>query len=362
MDVELVAFLRRYAPFARGDCAAARPVDSFAIDLHPFAHFLQSLDGDGREFAVGLRADVHEEVGIFAGSFHQIMNQFFCRFIILIGDAVAPGMVHGFTRLKRQRGYLLSRRIARFILAREVALEELEVFTGVGGTVMVVANHARRLELMDEGVLFLELPVERFGLVPDTVEPDGTDFAVVRQQLGQLVVHELVVGIPVFLALFAARSVSGVAHGVVRATPVEVRIIEMELDALLVAFVGQFFNQIPFKRRGIDDIIVRLLRVEHREAVVVARGDADILRTGGFDGRDPFRRVELDGVEARSQLRVFLPIQVLVVHHPFAVAQHTVDAVVEEDAEFVVLELFARLEVFRARRVSAGSLRYGRDA
>ena len=95
---------------------------------------------------------------------------------------------------------------------------------------------------------------------------------------------------------------------------------------------------------------------------MVARGDADILRTGGFDGRDPFRRVELDGVEARSQLRVFLPIQVLVVHHPFAVAQHTVDAVVEEDAEFIVLELFARLEVFRARRVFAGSLRYGRDA
>ena len=95
---------------------------------------------------------------------------------------------------------------------------------------------------------------------------------------------------------------------------------------------------------------------------MVARGDTDILRTGSLDGRDPLRGVELDGVEGRGELRVLLPIQVLVVHHPFAVAQHTVDAVVEEDAEFVVLELFARLEVFRARRVSAGSLRYGRDA
>ena len=55
---------------------------------------------------------------------------------------------------------------------------------------------------------------------------------------------------------------------------------------------------------------------------------------------------------ARRQLGVLVAVNLLVEHHPLAVGQHRVDAPVDKDAEFVVLELLASLEVFLAGDIS----------
>ena len=59
--------------------------------------------------------------------------------------------------------------------------------------------------------------------------------------------------------------------------PVELRVVEEELDALLVALVGQHLQHVLLVGRAVDDVPVGDLRVEHREAVVVLAGDGDVL-------------------------------------------------------------------------------------
>ena len=65
---------------------------------------------------------------------------------------------------------------------------------------VIVTNQAGGLQAVDERVLLVQLPVKggRVGVVlPLAVKPDGAHGAVVGQQLGQLVVHELVIVGPV---------------------------------------------------------------------------------------------------------------------------------------------------------------------
>ena len=65
---------------------------------------------------------------------------------------------------------------------------------------VVVAYEACGLQAVDEGILLVQLPVKWRGIsimFPLAVKPDGAHGAVVGQQFGQLIVHELVVLGPV---------------------------------------------------------------------------------------------------------------------------------------------------------------------
>ena len=53
----------------------------------------------------------------------------------------------------------------------------------------------------------------------------------------------------------------------------------MDADALLVALVSKILNDVTLERCGVHDVIVRILGMEHREALVVSGGEADILCT-----------------------------------------------------------------------------------
>ena len=66
----------------------------------------------------------------------------------------------------------------------------------------------------------------------------------------------------------------------------------MECDALPVAFVRQFFQYVASEGGGIHDVVVRPLRVEHREAFMVAGCEADVSCPGSLDGGDPFTCIE----------------------------------------------------------------------
>src|SRR5581483_12026087 len=167
----------------------------------------------------------------------------FARALVgIIHQIEAPALVHGVTSLVghiARRGFVKSRRV----LSGQIALKGLCVFARPGTLMMIGNNQGLRLETMDEAVSIVELPVGvRF--VPHAVEPDATDFAIIRKQFGQLAVHEIEILVPV-AAFRASRSVASAAERiVVGMVPVELRIVEKNLDPLLVAFIYELANDI----------------------------------------------------------------------------------------------------------------------
>ena len=301
--------------------------------------------------SVRLRPYVHKQVGTLAGSPHEQSYERCVRLVVLVAHLISPHSVHRLTCFQRQTAYLAFVRKARGVLARQVALKHLEVFALNRRPVVVVAYEACRLQAVYHGILLAQAPVE-VGLVPHSVKPYCAYLAVVGQQLGQLVVHKLIVALPIAVVL-SARPVARVAQRiVVFARPVEVRVIQMKLYALLVALVCQLLYHVASEGRGVNNVIVGIFCVEHREAVVVACGDAYIPRSCLLDGLNPFARVEARGVESRCGLGILVAVEPAAVEIPLALSEKAVDAPVEEYSELVVAKLFARLQVFGRRHVA----------
>ncbi len=86
-------------------------------------------------------------------------------------------------------------------------------------------------------------------------------------------------------------------------------------------------------------------------------GNGDVFHAGGFDERDPFCRIEFGRIELGRQLLVFTERDLVVVHDPFAFAQHAVDAPVNEEPEFSVLKPLSRFEILLRRLITRLSFR-----
>ena len=212
---------------------------------------------------------------------------------------------------------------------------------------MVVANETGGLQTVDEGILLGQLPVEVgvFLVVPPSVKPDGTNLTIVGKQLGQLVVHKLVIALPVALGAGSAGSSSGASPGVVLAIPVQMRVVEMEGDALAMTLVGEFLENVTLEGSAVYNIIIAVLGLEHRETLVMTSGEADVLGTRRLDSADPLGSVKLSGVETFSELRILMIVQVLVGHSPLASGKHTVEPPVEEDTKAHVAEFLSGLQI-----------------
>ena len=92
---------------------------------------------------------------------------------------------------------MFSREACR-VLSRQILLEELKVFEADRRAMMVVSYEASGLQTLDEGILFLESPVEfLLFVVPHSIEPNGSNRAVIGQKLSQLTVHESIVAVPI---------------------------------------------------------------------------------------------------------------------------------------------------------------------
>src|SRR5205085_4952521 len=116
-----------------------------------------------------------------------------------------------------------------------------------------------------------------------------------------------------------AAGVTGAAEWpVVGVVPVELRIIEKELDSFASALVRQLLQWIARERRPIHDVVARRLRRKHREAVVMATRDRDVSDAGPFREQHPFARVELYGIERRREPLVAVDVDAAILHHPFA--------------------------------------------
>ena len=213
---------------------------------------------------------------------------------------------------------------------------------------VVVADKAGGLQTVNEGILLVELPVEgrRVGIVlPLTVKPDGADWTIVGEQFGQLVVHEFVILRPVGGSGIVGQFILVASQRIVQPMPVQVGIVEMQFDAMALAGVGKFLEDVTLEGGGIDDIIVADCTLEHRETVVMARGDGNIAGTGVLDGAHPLVGIKARGIEACRQLGILVAVDVLVEHDPLAVGEHRIDAPMDEDTKFIVLELLTGTQV-----------------
>ena len=230
------------------------------------------------------------------------------------------------------------------VLSRKVTLEDLDVFALEGRLMVVVGHEAAGLQAVDEGVLGWELPVEglRVGIVvPPSVEPDGSDRAVVGEELGELRVHKAVIALPVGLMGGAARPESGATQGIVGAIPVQMRVVEMQPDAVVGAGLGELADDVAPEGCGFYYVIRTGCRIEQRESVVMTGGDGDVSGSCGLDGCHPLVGIEVGGVEGLRELGVFVAVDVAIGHDPFAGSYHGVEPPMEKDAEFGVLKFGA---------------------
>ena len=251
--------------------------------------------------------------------------------------------------------------VTGFVLSGDVAFEYLDVLSGNGHAVMVIGHQTGRLKGMDKLVDALIAPVEvhfqRLALLwflnlgPVAVEPDAADGAVVGEKFGNLLTHEVqVMGI---IGLGIA-----VAAGIVVAAPVQQGIIEIQADSLCVAGVGQLLDGIPVPGRGVHHIVGRGLGGEHGEAVMVTGGDGDILGAGSLDLAHPLPGVESGRIETARIRGIRFIRDLLIVHHPFALGQHGIHAPVDENAEFLVAELFLGSHRFRSGNIPLDAFLY----
>jgi hypothetical protein len=134
--------------------------------------------------------------------------------------------------------------------------------------------------------------------------------------------------------------------------PIEVRIVEEDLQALLVALVGQLAHHVAFEGGPVDDVPIGVLRIEEAKPVVMFGRHRDVAHAGAFGHCNPDSRIELRGVERGRQLLVLADRRLVIVHHPFAVAQLAVDAPMDEQSELGILKPSACLQVLGRRLIS----------
>src|SRR5579875_3355947 len=71
------------------------------------------------------------------------------------------------------------------------------------------------------------------------------------------------------------------------------RIIETQLDPLLLRFLGERLQGIALERRCVHDIERIRLRIEHGKAIVMLRGYDDVFHARRFRQSYPGMRIEL---------------------------------------------------------------------
>src|SRR5262245_48892557 len=144
---------------------------------------------------------------------------------------------------------------------------------------------------------------------------------------------------------------------VVWVVPVELGMIEEELETLLPALVSQHFEDVLLVWSAIHDVIVRHLGIEHRKAVMMLAGNSDVFHSGCLGQSNPFSRTELRWIELRRDFLIFGNWNLLFVHDPFALTQDTVHSPMDEHAKLCVLKPFASRLVGWTWRIGSATRR-----
>ena len=272
------------------------------------------------------------------------MNQLIGRFIILIGHLVAPHAVHRFAGLEWQTSNGLSAQ-SRFVFSGYVTFEKLQVLSFVRVLMMVVTHQASRLQTVDERILFGQLPVEsrlRLIVIPPPIEPNSAYGAILSQQFSELPIHKGKIMWPIGFRRIFSHAAPGSSHGIIVAHPVDVAIIKMECQTILSTRLGQLCHHVLTVGR-VHDVVVALPRVPHRKAVVVARSEGDVARTGLFENLGPGFGIERVRIERVGRLGILFSAKRPVLQIPFSLCKSGIDAPMNEDAESIFRKLATTL-------------------
>ena len=315
---------------AAGSCGRESPAEglpsgtSSAPRPSALRQAVQDVDcGDG-ETAELVRADVEHVIRADRGALRLDAEDLLHALVVRVGRTVPPAVVHRPHRLVE---------LAGLGLVRDLVVVRREVVTKVVADPPV--DEAARLVFPHE---VAEAPRLLFRHRHRHVEPDEAEVAVLRQDLLRLrnrllgevaleviggVVGEVPVVPPLAVLLAPDLAVAGVVHpapAAVRIAPVEVlRVIEPELYARRAARLGDLLEGIAPERRRVHDVVLRHLRAVHREAVVVLRGDDEVLHPRVPRPLHPVHRIEQHRVERLRERRVLPVRNAVAVHDPLAV-------------------------------------------
>ncbi len=265
------------------------PVDGLAVHLEPGADPQQALLELRLDGPLRRRTDIQQEVAALAGDLNERTDQLRDRLVVAVVLVVGPGTVDGHAsfpepELLRRRDGLRDDLLGSLV----VAVEADAVVDQAGG--LQLAN-----QLVKPAAVVLLLAAE-------TVEPEDGHVPVSREQLGDLELHVVEVQRPFRPRGLAAPVLARRLRRIAEAGMVHVRrrVVKAERHRLGLGRRRQFRHDVLLVRR-VGDLIVRVGRVEHREAVVVFGSEHHVALPGGLGQPHPGARVEPHRVEPLRQ-------------------------------------------------------------
>ena len=134
------------------------------------------------------------------------------------------------------------------------------------------------------------------------VEPHHIDIAIIGEDfLNLLAIPFIVFGV--------------VPYEIVRIIPITGRVVESDLHALSVTGIHELFHNIA-SVGGFHDVVIRLLRIEHRKAIVVLGDEHHVFHARFLRELHPSIRIKFFGIEA---------LVVIVIHGIFEAGSVLVD-------------------------------------
>ena len=162
---------------------------------------------------------------------------------------------------------------------------------------------------------------------PFPIEPQHVDVGILREQLLELRLHvRLDVSAEVRVAPGPRVVLRRIRRLGVRVMPIHDRVVHAEAQTLSVSGVGERLEGVAVEWRRIDHIVLRDLRVEEREAIVMLGRDDDVFHPRVLRDAHPFVRVVLHRIEGADELLVFRHGYFRSAHDPLADAGHALAA------------------------------------
>ena len=310
------------APLRRRRRARRRGVDGFAVRPHPLAHLAQARHAFGGDLPLWCGAHIEQEIAsLRRGIDHRAKQRARVLPAIVIG-LEAPRVIHrhaGFPvhAWEPSRRYQLLRR-TEVTHSRAGCGKTVEPLTRMADAVVDDEAWLEGVQPVVEGAALFVTPVRD----PLAVKPQHVDIRVLREQLLELRLHVRLDVTGKVRILPRARVVLRRVRGLsIRMVPVHDRVIHAEAHALALRGARQRLDNVAVIGRRIDHVVVRHLRVEQREPVVVLGRDDDVLHPRILRGAHPFVRIVLHGIEGAHELLVFVHGHLRVAHDPLANAR-----------------------------------------
>src|SRR4029077_4025172 len=137
VDVDLVFLLSSHSPVAGRDGTSASSIHGVSILGEPFSDSLETGDELRINLAVRVRADVQQQVGVVPCGADQAAFDFGYAFVGAVSDIEAPGAVQSVGAFERDiAAYVFCVESSR-VLAGQIALESLHVFTRARRLMMI---------------------------------------------------------------------------------------------------------------------------------------------------------------------------------------------------------------------------------